>query len=138
MDGRVHGRMEKYITERFRNNFYYKIYTNIVFIVRYQTARHRCLTVKSRVLYKCYLHLIYVVQLEFTTHHQIHTPLSYMCSICPTNCHVVTTRIQLALVPRSTLLSELKLTIVRELALLTAQISALFATDIQTAQCTYL
>lgn len=41
MDGRVHGRMEKYVTERFRNKLYYKIYTNIVFIVRYQAVRHR-------------------------------------------------------------------------------------------------
>jgi hypothetical protein len=97
MDGWVHEWMEKYITERFRNNLYYKIYTNIVFIVRYQAVRHRFFTVKSRVQSKCYLHLIYVVQFEFTTHHKIHTPLSYMRSTCPTNWHVVTTRIQLAL-----------------------------------------
>jgi hypothetical protein len=86
----------KYITERFRNNLYYKIYTNIAFIFRYQVVRHRFLTVKSRVRSKCYLHLIYMIKLEFTTHHKIHTPLSYMRSTCPTNLHVVTTRIQLA------------------------------------------
>jgi len=130
--------MEKYITERFPNNLYYKIYTNIVFIVRYQAVRHRFLTVKSRVQSKCYLHLIYLVRLEFTTHHKIHTPLSYTNSTCPTNWHVVTTRIQLALASRSILLCKLKLTNIQEHALFTAQISFLFATDIQTAECTYL
>jgi len=97
IDGWVHGRMEKYVTERCGNNLYYKFYTNIVFIVRYQVVRHRFLTVKSRVQSKCYLRLIYVVQLEFTTHHKIHTPLYYIRSTCPTNWHAVTTRIQLAL-----------------------------------------
>ena len=97
MDRWVQGRMEKRVIERFRNNLYYKIYTNIVFIVRYQAVRHRFLTVKSRVQSKRYLHLIYVVQLELTTYHKIHTPLSYMHPTCPTNWHVVTTRIHLAL-----------------------------------------
>lgn len=97
MDGWVQGRMEKYITERFRNNFIIKFIQNIVFIARHQVVRHRFLTVKFRVQSKCYLHLIYVVQLEFTTHYKIHTPLSYINSTCPTNWHVVTTRIQLAL-----------------------------------------
>ena len=127
----MHGRKEKCIPERYRKKKNYIIYTNIVLIVRQQAVRHRFLTVKSWVQSKCYTHFIYVLKLEFTRHHKIHTQLSYMRSTYPTNWHVVTTRIQLALASWSTLLCKLKLTNVWELVLLIAKIGSLFETDVQ-------